>query len=123
MHDNRIEAIFNTDAEQPDHARQAVRAALTLRETLPPGEPPLIPGSAVHLGDAIIGPLGTQQTRTIGSALDITRQLQARVQPGQILISTPVHTNLGDAITDEEAGTLALEGQDKPLKFFEIKNS
>ena len=117
LHDHHVTAIF----EQPDHTQQAVQAALALREALSPDAPP---GIAVHLGEAIIGPVGsaaTLQNHAVGPTLAVARQLQAHTQPGQILISGPVCTHLGDDAAAEEAGVLTLAGQADTLVVFELK--
>lgn len=98
---------FNAPFDLPDHTYRALRAAwrmqqelVSLHATLPPEQRRRY-RIGVHVGEAIIGPIGTPDYWTytvIGSVVNYARRLQEATPPGQIMISRSVFERLRDRI-------------------------
>jgi class 3 adenylate cyclase len=98
---------FNAPFELPDHPYRALRAAwrmqqevLHLHAALPP-EHRRRYRIGVHLGEAVLGPIGTREFQTytlVGSTVNYARRLQEAAPPGQIMISRAVFERVRDRI-------------------------
>jgi DNA-binding winged helix-turn-helix (wHTH) protein/predicted ATPase len=96
--DHGFLAYFGASVTQEDHAQRAVLAALHIREQLQlnraaltplPGREPAV-CMAVHTGEVIVGPIGTDPRR-IALAVDDTTQIAEHLlrlaEPGAIMLS------------------------------------
>lgn len=98
---------FNAPHDLPDHTYRALRAAWRMQQdvallhvTLPPDQRRRY-RIGVHVGEAMIGPIGTQDYWTytvVGSVVNYARRLQEATPPGQIMISQAVFERLRDRI-------------------------
>jgi PAS domain S-box-containing protein len=91
-----VMAWFNAPIPQADHVLRAVRAALAIQEQVSeehmelPEEFQLQFGIGIHLGEVLLGLIGTQKRleyTAIGDSVNIAKRLQENAQAGQILIS------------------------------------
>lgn len=98
---------FNAPFDLPDHTYRALRAAWRMQQelallhaTLPPEQRRRY-RIGVHVGEAIMGPVGTPDYWTytvVGSVANYARRLQEAAPPGQIMISRAVFERLRDRI-------------------------
>jgi class 3 adenylate cyclase/DNA-binding response OmpR family regulator len=122
-----VMAIFNAPADQEDHAYRAVDAAMALQRAIAErnassGEG-LTFGMGVHLGDAVVGNVGTNKAMNytaIGDTVNVAKRLQERAQPGQVLISAEVYERLGHTVEAKAIGEMAVKGRHQPVKVYEL---
>ena len=108
-----------------DHARDAVAAALTIRDYIAAensarvtlGEPAWEIRIGVHSGPAIAGSLGEHGNLDIwGDTVNVAARLEAASDAGRVNISEATLTLLGNATT-EERGTLPVKNK-APLRMY-----
>ena len=113
-----VMVIFNAADDQPQHARQAVDAALgmlraaeTARESRPDW-PRFRAG--VNSGRALVGNVGTQEQRSfsaIGDTTNVAARLQALAEPGQVVVSGTTADALSPDIELGPLGAVDLKGK------------
>lgn len=98
---------FNAPFDLPDHTYRALRAAWRMQQELALLHAALPPEQrrryriGVHVGEAIVGPIGTPDYWTytvVGSVANYARRLQEAAPPGQIMISRAVFERLRERI-------------------------
>jgi adenylate cyclase len=101
-----VMALFNTPLNpQENHTERAVRTALSLRDGLAdfhanlPEDQRLYMGTGIHVGDAVVGNIGSQLRKdysALGDAVNLAKRLQEIAKPGQILISGGTYEQVAD---------------------------
>jgi adenylate cyclase len=118
-------AAAGIPAASADHARDAVAAALTIRDYIAAensarvalGEPAWEIRIGVHSGPAIAGSLGEHGNLDIwGDTVNVAARLEAASDAGRVNISEATLTLLGNATT-EERGTVPLKNK-APLRMY-----
>jgi adenylate cyclase len=122
-------AWFNAPIAQPDHTLRAVRAALgmrdavqTLHRELPP-EFHLHFGAGIHLGDAILGLIGTEKRldyTAIGDSVNTAKRIQENAGPGQILISQPAYERVANGVQVRAVDPIQAKGKREPIAVYEV---
>ncbi|SDI01312.1 Adenylate cyclase, class 3 [Sinosporangium album] len=126
-------ALFNAPARQPDHARAAARAALSLQAAaeqfaakvlkeqraglLRELEWPLF-RVGINTGPALVGNIGSPQLRSfnaMGDCVDVAARLQTLAEPGTVVIGSTTRDLLGGAATARSLGDLHLKGKSQPV--------
>ncbi len=110
-----VMAIFNAPLPQPDHTLRAVRAALEMQRAITEyhrqmvaDAPQLSFGVGIHVGEAVIGNVGTQSRMdytAIGDAVNLAKRLQENTPGGRILLSAAAYErvkNVVDAVPYRE---------------------
>jgi class 3 adenylate cyclase len=123
-----VMAFFNAPEQQPDHVFRAVDAALALQNAIAErnvrvGGEGLTFGIGVHLGEAVVGNIGTSRAMnytTIGDTVNVAKRLQERALPGQVLITAEVYERLGDRVQVELVGEMAIKGRQRPVKVYHL---
>jgi PAS domain S-box-containing protein len=92
-----VTGLFNTQLNiQPDHALNAVRAALIVRKEVAalnqtrPADQRLTFGIGIHTGSAVLGNVGSSERRefsAIGDAMDLAKLLQENADRAEIMLS------------------------------------
>src|SRR3990172_9376031 len=80
-------------------------------------------GMGVHLGDAVVGNVGTNKAMNytaIGDTVNVAKRLQERAQPGQVLISAEVYERLGHTVEAKAIGEMAVKGRHQPVQVYEL---
>jgi adenylate cyclase len=121
-----VMVVFNAATDQPDHAQRAARAALSFAaasEAVAHGRPewPRF-RVGVNSGPAVIGNVGALEQRSftaIGDTTNLAARLQARAEPGQVVIGGTTAAELTGAIT-EPLGALELKGKSEPVPAFRL---
>jgi class 3 adenylate cyclase/CheY-like chemotaxis protein len=123
-----VMAFFNAPEDQPDHPFRAVDAALALQRAIVErnisiGGDGLTFGIGVHLGEAVVGNVGTARAMNytaIGDTVNVAKGLQERARPGQVLITAQVYERLGDMVSVQPVGELAIKGRHQSVQVFEL---
>jgi class 3 adenylate cyclase/DNA-binding response OmpR family regulator len=123
-----VMALFNAPEYQDDHVFRAVDSALALQRAIAEhnassGDAGLTFGIGIHLGEAVVGNIGTTKAMNytaIGDTVNVAKRLQEHAEPGQVLISAEVYEQLGDSAQVNEVGEIAVKGRHQPVKVYEL---
>jgi signal transduction histidine kinase/class 3 adenylate cyclase len=116
---------FNDPLPCPNHAQQAVKLALSMRQAVDSLRQEwktrgvdLGAGIGIATGYATIGAVGFEGRKdyaAIGPVTNLAARLCSEAQHGQILISDRVISFVQDVVTIESIGQLQLKGVQKPI--------
>jgi class 3 adenylate cyclase/HAMP domain-containing protein len=121
---------FNDPLPVPDHAGQAVRMAVAMRERV--GELSrqwrklgfeLDFGIGIAIGYATLGAIGfegRQDYGAVGAVTNLAARLSTEAKAGQILVTQRVHALVEDRIDAEPAGEVVLKGFVKPVVAYNV---
>jgi len=124
-----IMAWFNAPVPQPDHTLRAVRAALSIQQSvveLHKGLPPefrLFFRLGIHAGDAILGLVGTEARvnyTAIGDVVNTAKRIQEAAATGRILISAQAYRNVGSQVIVRPIEPLVVKGKSQPVDVYEL---
>jgi class 3 adenylate cyclase len=120
-------ATFNAPTRQPDHARQAARAALAMQQSIEalatarPDWPRFRIG--INTGPALVGNIGSDRIRSfnvMGDAINVAARLEGIAEPGTVVIGQPTYDALGPDAVVEPMGDLDLKGKDLPVTAYRL---
>jgi adenylate cyclase len=126
-----VMAIFGAPIRHPDHASQAVRAAVAMRvaaEELSEkrrreGKLPITVGIGVSAGEAVAGTMGTEdrmEYTVVGDSVNLAARLEAEAQPGQILVSGSTYARVREVVWARSLGLVKLKGKEEPVEAYEV---
>lgn len=124
-----ILAWFNAPLPQPDHPLQAVKAALALRESVAalheqlPEQDRLALGIGIHIGDAVLGWIGTEKRlefTAISDSVNTARRIQESAAENQILISKEAYLRIGEKVKVEKVPPIVVKGKSRPIEVYEV---
>ncbi len=124
-----VMAFFNAPIPQPDHTLRAVRAALRIKDALAtmkttlPEQSHLSFGVGIHIGEAVLGLVGTEsrlEYTAIGDSVNTAKRLQENAKPGQILISTEAYVHVANQVHAQPITPINAKGKSQPLQVFEL---
>jgi class 3 adenylate cyclase len=78
---------------------------------------------AVHLGEAVVGLVGTQDRldyTIIGDTVNTAKRLQENGIPGKVIVSDAVYERVKDQVVVKELGALQVKGRVKPIPVYEL---
>jgi class 3 adenylate cyclase len=127
-----VVAIFGAPLEDPDHALNAVRAALAIRTASPDaardlarsdGRPPAT-RIGVNTGPVLIGNIGSPRRfnyTAMGDAVNLASRLEGvnKRYGTLVLVSDTTAEACGDAIVLREIDTVAVKGRERPVTLHE----
>jgi adenylate cyclase len=122
-------AVFGAPLDQPDHALQAVLAALDMRRALAEmnrrsGAQPLEMRIAVNTGLAVTGDIGSPRRReftVLGDTVNTASRIEDEATaPGQIVVAGPTWERVRHAIRATPLGSRVLRGRSTPLDLYAI---
>jgi adenylate cyclase len=117
---------FNKRGDQPDHARRAAAAGLSLQQAAAsvllahPDWPRFRVG--INSGPATVSLLGTEGGRThtvIGDTVNVASRIEGKAPAGGVAIGPGTRALLPDAVT-ESLGLLGLKGKAEPLEVYRL---
>ena len=124
-----VMAFFNAPDDQPDHALRAVRAALQMRDDIFALQQEMEPRFrlsfriAVHMGDAVVGLVGTKDRldyTIIGDTVNTAKRLQENGIAGKVVISDVVYAQVKDLAVVNQLEPLRVKGRVAPVPVFEL---
>jgi adenylate cyclase len=124
-----VMAFFNAPDDQPDHAMRAVRSAIQMRDDIYALHEVMEPQFrlsfriAVHLGEAVVGLVGTQDRldyTIIGDTVNTAKRLQENGIPGKVILSEAVYARVKDRVVVKELGALQVKGRTQPIPVYEL---
>ena len=124
-----VMAFFNAPDDQPDHVMRAVRSAIQMRDDIYALHEVMEPQYrlmfriAVHLGEAVVGLVGTQDRldyTIIGDTVNTAKRLQENGIPGKVILSEAVYARVKDQVIVKELGALQVKGRTQPIPVYEL---
>lgn len=123
-----VMAIFNAPEDQSDHVARAADAALALQRAISErnargGDLGMSFGVGVHLGEAVVGNIGTDKAMNytaIGDTINVAKRLQEHADAGQVLISAEVRARLGEKVNAQAMGEITVKGRSQPLQVYHL---
>ena len=128
-----ILAVFGAPLTDPDHARQAVRAAVGMQRALDRlneawptrGLPTLRMGIAVHTGVVFAGTVGSRERvkyTVIGDAVNVTARLEGLNKDlgTTLLLTEEARAAVGDLAETRYRGEIPVKGRAEPLRVYEL---
>lgn len=119
-----ILVLFNAPLDQPDHVTRAVSMALELQNRLKQHNSGLSVGIGVHVGEAVVGTIGTPQRMeytAIGSSVNIASRLCDMAASGTVVVSQAVKEALQDKFTASSLGPIQVKGIVQPISVWKIE--
>lgn len=126
-------ALFGALQPNPWQAKDAVEAALAMREALrgynaelrEKGLPTLSFGIGIHQGVAVAGVIGSQQLlefTVIGDTVNLASRVEAltRSHGVDILVTQPVYERLRDRFAAREMPPMLVKGKSEPIRTFAV---
>ena len=121
-------AVFGMPVLHEDDAIRAVRAAAEARTALAAVNEELIRDyglrldtrTGVNTGEVVAGDNATGSTLATGDMVNVAARLEARAQPGEIVIGEATYRLVRDAITVEELPPLELKGKSNPVAAYRV---
>ena len=127
-----VVAIFGAPLEDPDHALNAVRAAIAIRaaspvaarELAPSGGRPPATRIGVNTGPVLIGNIGSPRRfnyTAMGDAVNLASRLESvnKRYGTLVLVSDATAQVCGEAILFREIDTVAVKGRERPVALYE----
>ncbi len=124
-----VMAFFNAPDDQPDHAERAVRAAIRMRDDISALHEVMEPRFrlsyriAVHLGEAVVGLVGTQDRldyTIIGDTVNTAKRLQENGLPDKVFLSDTFYERVKDMVRVNPLEPLHVKGRMQPVPVFEL---
>ena len=115
-----VMSVFNAPLPQPDHTLRAVRAALAIQRamadyhTRAAHDSRLSFGIGIHVGQAVVGNIGTVQQMNytaIGDTVNLAWRLQENARGGQIMLSQAAYEAVKHQVIVEDLGPLLVKGR------------
>ncbi len=124
-----ILAVFGAPFPEPNHAENAVRAAIAMRRALSDlnlrhPDRTLNMRIAIHSGRALTGDIGSPRRReftVLGDTVNTASRLESTVaKPGQIVISRETLDRSGGGFRTEPLGPFTLRGRQSAVEVFAV---
>jgi PAS domain S-box-containing protein len=125
-----VMALFNTPLNpQEDHFNRVVRAAQLMREGVKlyqqtiPEEERLFFSIGIHVGDAVVGNVGSQLRKdysAIGDAVNLAKRLQEIAKPNQIILSEEAYDLVKDWVAAEKLEPVQVRGRQALTQIYDL---
>lgn len=128
-------ALFNAPLDQPNHARQAVEAALDIQARVATLNQQfhvrhggtLTCGIGIHTGEAIVGTMGSKQRfeyTAIGETINLGARLESLTKefPSQIIVSETTYHLIKDHFPTQHLGQASIKGKEVPIDIYTVSH-
>ena len=124
-----VMAWFNAPIPQKEHPYLAARAALNISHSLNelnktmPDEMRLNFGIGLHVGEAILGLVGTEKRMeytAIGDCINTAKRIQEHASENQVLISQTFYERVADQVKVKPLGFFEPKGKSENVEIFEL---
>lgn len=123
-----VMAVFGAPIIRPDHAHQAVSAALTIRETAAAAFPADWTDACLRIGInsgvAFVGRVGSGDIKdytAVGDVVNVAQRLQTEAEPGEILVSESVYRHVQGDYPGSERRVLSVKGRVEPVTAYALR--
>ena len=121
-------AVFGLPILHEDDALRAVRAAAEARAALAVVNDDLVRDyglgldtrTGINTGEVVGGETDSGSTLATGDMVNVAARLEARAQPGEIVIGAATYRLVRDAVTVEELAPLELKGKSQPVAAYRV---
>jgi class 3 adenylate cyclase/tetratricopeptide (TPR) repeat protein len=124
-------ALFGAPLALEDHAVRAVQAALAIRETVSGYSEQLKVQRGVEIklriglnsGPVVVGKIGDDlrmDYTAIGDTTNLAARMQARAEPGTILVTEATHHLIEGYVHSEGLGPIEVKGRGEPVSVFRV---
>lgn len=117
-----VMGVFGAPIIRPDHAQQAVGAAMTIQRKAAELFPPEWRGACVRIGlnagTAFVGRVGSGDVKdytAVGDTVNVAQRLQTEAEPGEVLMAESVYTSVREAYPAADRRVLSLKGRTEPV--------
>ena len=123
-----IVAVFGLPVLHEDDALRAVRAAAEARTALAVVNDELVRAygfglntrTGINTGEVVTGDNATGSTLATGDMVNVAARLEARAEPGEIVIGAATYRLVRDAVTVEELPPLELKGKSHAVSAYRV---
>ena len=118
---DQVMAFFGAPFQVDDHARRAIRAALSIVagvEAMATGSDALHVGGGVGTGEVLMGNVGAGEVRdftVIGDVVNTASRLQGAAGPGEVLVMEETYGPVAARFPGSPQRSLNLKGKSEPL--------
>jgi PAS domain S-box-containing protein len=126
-----VMALFNTPLNpQDDHFNRVVQAAKLMREGVQlyhetiPEEERLFFGIGIHVGEAVVGNVGSQLRKdysAIGDAVNLAKRLQEIAHANQVILSQEAYDHVKEWVEVEKLEPVQVKGRQALTQIYELK--
>jgi len=127
-----VMALFGAPLAHEDAPERAIRAALSIRDSLqsaggranPAASAALNVRIGIHTGPALLGPIGNDlkmDYTAIGDTTNVAARLQSSAKPGTILVSDATERLVRGRFVLERAGEFELKGKTARVTAYEVR--
>ena len=121
-------AVFGLPVLHEDDALRAVRTAAEAREALALVNDELVRDyglglntrTGINTGEVVTGDNATGSTLATGDMVNVAARLEARAQPGEIVMGAATYRLVRDAVTVDELEPLELKGKSQPVAAYRL---
>ena len=124
---DEVMAVFGAPIVRPDHAQQAVEAALAIQRRASDLFPADWEGAClrigIHSGTVFVGRIGSGHIKdytAVGDVVNVASRLQTEAQPGEVLVSDVVYREIAEPRPKAEERRLFLKGRAEPVTAFAL---
>ncbi|MDZ4278941.1 MAG: adenylate/guanylate cyclase domain-containing protein [Dehalococcoidia bacterium] len=128
MMGDAVMAVFGAPIIRPDHAEQAVAAAINIQAKSAGLFPAGWEGACVRLGlnsgTAFVGRVGSGDVKdytAVGDVVNVAQRLQTEAEPGEVLMSEAVYQRLRGAYPDASRRVLTVKGRAEPVVAYALR--
>jgi class 3 adenylate cyclase len=129
-----VMAYFGAPVPNPEHALQAVKAAVQIIDSIEArnrrkpeaGAPSPVPvqiGIGIHLGNVVVGNIGSDRRTdftAIGDAVNVAHRLEKLAPAGEILVSEAVQRRVRGSVQMRFEGERQLSGREEPVHVYSV---
>lgn len=128
-------ALFNVPFDQPNHAGQAVHAALDIQQRVATISQDfqarhgreLTCGIGIHTGEAIVGTMGSKQRfeyTAIGETINLGARLESLTKeyPTNIIFSDATYHLVNNQFSIQHLGLASIKGKEAPVNIYTISS-
>jgi len=124
-------ALFGAPIALEDHALRAVHAALAIQDTVTAygrelarelGVDPRL-RIGINTGPVVVGRIGDDlrmDYTAVGDTTHLAARLQARAEPGGVLVSEPTYRAVEGYVRADSLGPVAIKGRTEPVRVFNV---
>lgn len=127
-----VMALFNAPNEQPDHAKRAVKAGLTLQAMMrvnrvqqekEQADFPFYFGVGVNTGTALVGNVGAQwhyQYTAIGDSVNVASRICSHARAGELLVGPDTYAAVQQHVFANPLAPIKFKGKSQELTIYQI---